>query len=435
MLFYAEKNHCLYACQSSWDDKATVMRIPVGAAGHVDGEHYPTNYTPRKMQSLAYKAEMLDLDREIEVDDVAYRLDLQNLRIKHLAQAAKTTAATSGKAAKGQLSWQTFKKFTILGDLAYAWYELSEQATDWQRLRPYEIPRDINAENGWTCPECGAVNDANSGECDCGTTYDGPVGEIETRPDDSAPGEQESGETLEGEILPPEEEPTSAVQKATTGTLSGLDKITAIIHDDLDEINQLEEQAVNRAIRVGIMQEMAKRLLPHGEFTAWREREFPLTIRMLQYYHLLALKRLAEVGLLKGHDKGTPMQIPLPRDLAGLTTDTLIPEKYSQQVFEWGGNAPASINEALARYGVKKLDYKRRGGDHGGGAASHERSMNRHQIELELAIDEWRQIIKQFRDFAIARNRSPLVPGPMLEEGMKSIKDCMRQVEQVIQKG
>ncbi len=427
MLFYAEKNHCLYACQSAWDDKSPVMRIPVGAAGHVDGEQYPTNYTPHKLQILACKAEMLDLDREIEVDDVAYRLDLENLRIKHLAQAAKTTRTTSGNAAKGQLSWQTFKKCTILGDLAYAWYELSEQATDWQRLRPYELPRDINAGNGWTCPECGAVNDADSAECDCGTTYDGPVGEMDTRPDDAAPGEQVSGETLEGEILPPCVETTTAVQKATTGSLLGISKITAIIHDDLAEIGHLEEQAVNRAIRIGIMQEMAKRLLPHGEFNKWREREFDKSIRTLKYYHLLALARLAEVGLLQGHDKATPMEIPLPRDLDRLTTDTLIPEKYSQQLFDWGDDAPGSINAAYDRYGVK-VGQKRRGGDHGGGAARARAAQNEAQNRIQIAGMIWNDIIRGLRKFVLEDHQHNYLQPADLVIGRQAILDVLKEL-------
>jgi len=416
MLFYAEKNHCLYACQSSWNDKSPVMRIPVGAAGHVDGEQYPTNYTPRKMHILASRAEMIDLNREINVMGIQYRLEISNLRIKHLAQAAKTTTTTSGKAAKGQLSWQTFQKFDLLGDLAYSWYELIGQSPDWRKIQnePYKDPRDINAGNGWTCPECGAVNDADSGECDCGTTYDGPGGE-------------ESGEPIEGEILPPCAETTTAVQKATTGSLLGISKITAIIHDDLAEIGHLEEQAVNRAIRIGIMQEMAKRLLPHGEFNKWREQEFDKSISTLKYYHLLALARLAEVGLLQGHDKATPMQIPLPRDLNGLTTDTLIPEKYSQQVFDWGDDAPGSINAAYERYGVK-VGQKRRGGDHGGGAARARAAQNEAQNRIQIAGMIWNDIIRGLRKFVLEEHQHNYLQPADLVIGRQAILDVLKEL-------
>jgi len=393
MLFYAEKNHCLYACQEAWNEAAPVVRIPVGAAGHVAGEQYPANYTVRQMHSLAERERMLDLDREIEVDAVTYRLDTQLLRIKHLAPAAKSTITDSGKAQKGQLSWQTYRKFEVLGDLAHAWYQLSEQAEDWQRLRPY----------------------------------------IDTLEDDhgrqSPAGGHESDETLEGEILPPET--TTAVQKGTTGALSGIGKITAIIHADLAEINQLEELAVNRAIRIGIMQEMAKRILPHGEFNKWREREFDTSLPTLKRYHLLALNRLTEVGLLQGHDEATPMQIPLPRDLAGVNADTLIPEKQRQMLFNWGDDTPGSINEALARYKVK-LGQKPRGGDHGGGAARARAAQNEAQNQIQIAGMIWNDIIRGLRKFVLEDHQHNYLQPADLVIGRQAILDVLKELPKAV---
>jgi hypothetical protein len=417
MLFYAEKNHCLYACQSAWNDESPVMRIPVGAAGHVDGEQYPTNYTPRKMHILASRAEMIDLNREINVMGIKYRLDMDNLRIKHLAQSAKSTATTSGKAQKGITSWQTFQKFDLLGDLAYSWYELIGQSPDWRKIQnePYKAPRDINAGNGWTCPDCGAMNDADSGECDCGTTYDGPAGE-------------ESGETLEGEILPPEDETTA---------LTVLPALPADISGHVERVLDYERTAqeamatfAENVVRCGFELLLLKKKVGHGKWLKFFEQNLArkgFQERHAQNYMQVATAVRAKLGgseaaatLLLGGEDGTEPpadhQFEVIRDTLADMTDA------------------RSWNQLMMDFGLLRSPVQR-GGDHGGGAASHERSKTRHQLELELAVDEWRQIIKHFRDFAIARNRSQLVPGPMLEEGMKSIKDCMRQVEQVIQKG
>ena len=389
MLFYAEKNHCLYACQSSWDDKATVMRIPVGAAGHVDGEQYPTNYTPRKMQVLATRAEMIDLDREINVQGTQYRLDLQNLRIKHLAQATKTTTTDSGKARKGQISWQTCQKFELLGDLAYSWYELVGQSPDWRKMQsePYIAPHGLD----------GALQ---------------------------IPDGEERAETVEGEILPPEVEPTAltVLPPAVAGRVASINAL----HDEIEE--HLAAFA-ERVVRCGLELLALKKEVGHGKFLKFFEQNLSrqrFQIRHAQNYMAVAQAVKAKIAgqeggmalLLNGEESGDggEAQFSAIRETLADMTDA---RSWQQLWMDFGLlRSPAP-----------------RGGDHGGGAASHERSMNRHQIELELAIDEWRQIIKQFRDFAIARNRSPLVPGPMLEEGMKSIKDCMRQVEQVIQKG
>jgi hypothetical protein len=402
MLFFAEKNNSLYVCQSSWDDASTVMRVPVGLAGHVEGEQYETKYNPRQMQVLATRAEMIDLDREINVQGVAYRLDLQNLRIKHLAQAAKSTATTSGKAHKGMLSWQTYRKFEILGDLAYAWYELIGQSPDWRKMQcePYVAPHDL----------------------------DGVLqipGDPATRPDDADPGIQESGATLEGEVLPPAAD-TPEVLPALPPAVAGRVASINALHDEIEEYLA---GFAERVVRCGLELLALKKEVGHGKFLKFFEQNLSrqrFQIRHAQNYMAVAQAVKAKIAgqeggmalLLNGEESGD----------GGEAQFTAIRETLADMT------DARSWQQLWMDFGLMRSPQQR-GGDHGGGAASHERSMNRHQIELELAIDEWRLIIKQFRDFAIARNRSQLVPGPMLEEGMKSIKDCMRQVEQVIQKG
>jgi len=190
MLFYCEKQHSLYVAQQDWDDAATVMRVPVGAAGHVDGEEYETEYTTRTMHILATRAEMIDLDHEINVEDVQYRLDLTGLRIKHLAQAKTTTTQRSGKAQKGLLSWQTFRRYDYVGDIAFAWYELIVKSPDWPTLRkqPYMAPHDL--DGALQMPDKPPAADADPSEQLSGTT------------NDSDPGLQASGATVDGDHLP-----------------------------------------------------------------------------------------------------------------------------------------------------------------------------------------------------------------------------------------
>jgi hypothetical protein len=257
MLFFNEHRMKLYACQNAWDDDAKVVQILTHK--HVDGEQYDTAYTPADMRYLADHEEMKDIDKEIVVQDVSYRLDLGGMRIKHLAQASKTTTTNSGKARKGQLSWQTFKKFEVLGDLAFAWFELGGML--WNKFPAYTY-KASPAADGWTCPECGAVNDANSGECDCGTTYDG---EIETMSGEPGPGIQESGETVEGELLPP------VKVKADAVAVVAPDAYAVRVGQLHEAAQQYANASVLCAAIAGAVMHQKKKSVKHGEFGDWIE--------------------------------------------------------------------------------------------------------------------------------------------------------------------
>jgi hypothetical protein len=76
-----------------------------------------------------------------------------------------------------------------------------------------------------------------------------------------------------------------------------------------------------------------------------------------------------------------------------------------------------------------------RGGDHGGGAASHARSLNNHEIELMNSLDQWNLIIRYFREFALSEKRAFNIPPATLEQGMASIRECCRVVDKIIAKG
>lgn len=270
---------------------------------------------------------------------------------------------------------------------------------------------------GWTCPDCGLLVAADFAECTCGTTYDGPMDAEETTPETPAL------EVLAPEVLPPEK--SLARQKATAVAFCGIEHITESIRANMTEIRKLEDDALNCAIRIGILQEMAKRVIPHGEFNAWREREFGKSLTTLKYYHVLALKRLAEVGLMQGTGKHTPMQLPMPADLSALDDETLIPEKYRQTIFDWGDDRPQSIRDALDRYGVK-VDAKPRGGDHGGGKAMHDLAKSQRINEMMYAQEQWRHIIEQFREFALKRKGFVHVPPDVLDSGLESVRECIR---------
>jgi len=173
MLFYDKKNETLFACLNAWDPRATMMRIQL-----CEGEALePTDTTFAAMQFnvTASRAGLIDIDKECIFEDVAYRLDLAGMRIKHLAppKSTKIVKRDGTPAMPGMLSWQTWKKFDALADMVDAWYQIISQSAVWDTLEPYNPPTKPN----------GAI--------------------IRQRPDDADPGEQESGETVEGELLPP----------------------------------------------------------------------------------------------------------------------------------------------------------------------------------------------------------------------------------------
>lgn len=232
-------------------------------------------------------------------------------------------------------------------------------------------------------------------------------------------------ENLITTVLPPESSKPARNQAALVG---GIESITATIREQLEEIRRLEDDALNRALLIGILQEMAKRIIPHGGFSAWREREFDKSRSLLRFYHLLAMRRLCEVGLMQGTGKHTPMQLPMPDDMSNLNVATVISAKHQQLIFDWGDDRPASIREALDRYRIK-LDPKRRGGDHGGGAAMKERAGRRSEIEAAESQEQWQHIVAELRDFALRRRRHFNVPPHILQGGIESINECLRQVE------
>jgi len=78
---------------------------------------------------------------------------------------------------------------------------------------------------------------------------------------------------------------------------------------------------------------------------------------------------------------------------------------------------------------------KRRGGDHGGGAARMTAAQARTRMELDHALEQWELIIQHMREFALRTHRRLLVPPERLEEGLKSIRDCIRAIEKTIEKG
>jgi len=284
--------------------------------------------------------------------------------------------------------------------------------------------------DGWTCPECGRNNDANSGECDCGTTYDGDIetisGTIETRPDDSAPGEQESGETLEGEILPPvavttpyaPDKISEQYRRAVSGTLEVLRFGAMLIEVDT---------SLTRETRKGCIQA--------GEtLKAWLDTNCP----EVNYKTAMRFKMLAEdMQRFCQIPAKLPVSLALPGPDGAVHLEDLPANVNAERV----GKIQQQVWEMVQGQSARQLmfqfrtDAAPRGGDHGGGLASHERSMTPNQFEKERAAEQWQLIVSMFREFALERKRELLVPPSSLEAGMKAIKDCIVHIETAIAKG
>lgn len=268
---------------------------------------------------------------------------------------------------------------------------------------------ETTTDAGWTCPDCGLLVAAEFAECACGTTYDGPM-----------------------EVLPPVATTAQAVatpyapdtiteqyRRAISGTLEILRFGAMLIEVDM---------SLTRETHKGGCFQTGETL------KAWLEEHCP----EVNYKTAMRFKSLAQ-GMQQYCQVPAklPLSLALPREDGGVHLDDL-PDvvnkdrvaKIQQQV--WDMVQGTSARQLMFEF---KTFAAPRGGDHGGGAASHERAKTRHTIELEMAIDEWNELILRFRDFTLVRKRANLVPAPLLEEGVKSINDGIRHIQQNLRKG
>jgi hypothetical protein len=441
MLFYSEKNHCLYVCQQDWDLNSHVMRVPVGAAGHVKGEQYKVTDTPRQIHIEAAKTGMIDLDCEINVMGIQYRLDLQNLRIKHLAQAVKTTSTTSGKARKGMLSWQTFQKFDLVGDLAYSWFELIGQSPAWRKLKPYVLPRDIKgddgepepgiAENGWTCPECGAVNDTDSAECACGTTNDAPMEPEEPTAEPAAVSVASDINALS--TLLPKRRISAQIchvefDAAFARSKESMPMLQAVTDTMQGLLITLDQGAAHIGLRVGICQEMAKQLIKHGEFEHWRAAIFGLAWdeRQLQYFHSLGRIFLQQNRHLLPNAK-SDRKLLTAEDIE---PETIMPLNLEGPAQEFIGDK--TLADLLHDHGIKTRPTGRpRGGDHGGGAAMAAMALTPEAIKREHAREEWPELLSRLRAFIFTHRKLGYLDPTSLHEGRRAIQECIDEINKL----
>ncbi len=262
---------------------------------------------------------------------------------------------------------------------------------------------------GWTCPDCGEVNDADSGECSCGTTYDDPI---------------------EGEVLPPEN---------TTEAVT-----TPYAPDKISEQYRLAVSGTLEVLRFGAMlievdmsltRETHKGCIQNGEsLKAWLDTNCPdVNYKTAMRFKMLAedMQRFCQI----------PAKLPVSLALPGPDGAVHLEDLPANVNAERVGKIQQQVWEMVQGQSARQLmfqfrtDAAPRGGDHGGGAASHERAMTRNQMEMERAVEQWQLIVSMFREFALERKRELLVPPSSLVAGMKAIKDCIVHIETAIAKG
>ena len=282
--------------------------------------------------------------------------------------------------------------------------------------------------DGWTCPDCGAVNDANSGECDCGTTYDGPMDDAEPTPETPAlePAESvESAKVTSGSLLKkagPQIDPAFARDKESVPLLQG---VTDTIRELLDT---LDRGAAQIGLRVGICLEVAKQLVKHGEFEDWQMAVFggDWDERHLQRFHALGKTFLQKYRHLLPNAKSDRKLL----SAGDIEPETIIPPNLEGPAREFVGEK--TLADLLDEHGIKKRPTgKPRGGDHGGGAAMAAKALTPEDVKREAARSEWPELISKLRGFVFTHQKLGYLDPTSLHEGRKAIEQCVDEINKL----
>ena len=271
-------------------------------------------------------------------------------------------------------------------------------------------------------------------------------GRIEQRPDDAAPGVQVPDETVNGEVLPPVLESASPAPQ---------DEYAERIVNLHVAAGQHASAAVFCAAAAGAVMLQRKKALGWGKgFTTWKESLMLPDGRKLA--PTTADRYMALAKELETRIKTIPTNSPLWGNL--LPPGSGSEDSANSQLVANSPTGQVSMLELLASYDPATVSELRRqaitealqevtnersltqlyfawgivkpptprGGDHGGGAAMHERSKHSNQLEILNAHEQWQLIIQYFREFSLQKKRYVHVPPAAIEAGLESIRECIR---------
>jgi hypothetical protein len=260
----------------------------------------------------------------------------------------------------------------------------------------------------------------------------------EERPNDAAPGEQISGETLDCEILPPAGDETEAVEKAAaapyapaiiteqykraiSGTLEVLRFGAMLIEVELNLTREILIGRGRGRPTDGTLKEWLEENCPEVNYkTAMR---FKMLTQDMQKYCQIPAKLPVSLAL-PGPDGAVHLD-DLPANVNAARVG-----KIQQQV--WDMIQGKSARQLMFQF---RTDAAPRGGDHGGGAAYSEQQQQRRANPTPLAIEEWQHLVTQFRDWVLGRKTHVHVPPAILRTGLQALNDAIKAVEDIIQKG
>lgn len=279
---------------------------------------------------------------------------------------------------------------------------MSKQAN---KTRPAATTTKEKPAAGWTCPDCGLINDFCFGECSCGTTYDDPVVEEEL---------------IVGEVLPPETTTLAVVPALAPDVAVRVEAINAL-HDEIEE--HLAAFA-ERVVRCGLELLELKKQVGHGKWEKFFEQNISrqrFQLRNAQKYMEVAKAVKAKIAgkeggmemLLSGEESGDDGadQFDVIRDTLADMTDA---RSWQQLWMDFGLLRPKM----------------QRGGNHGGGAARAALAQFKPSpMELEAMVsqEQWKTIVMQLREFA-QNHRHVHIDEPTLTTGIASIKDCLKMI-------
>jgi hypothetical protein len=290
-----------------------------------------------------------------------------------------------------------------------------------KKVKPVETTQPAD---GWICPACGLQVDSCFGKCGCGT-----AAPTETAMEVLAPEVLPPENTQDGQMSPvrhldeaaqainPENTPDGQMSKNWT-----FEQAAAAINAEYIRWKHHDRETNLCMLRMGIVMELVIAELPHGQWEKWREANISVSRSHTYNFRAVAQKFMIQKKL--GIDKAKAL-------LVADDTVTDDGESFQQLAFDFIGDK--SQSELFEMCG--KLRAAPRGGDHGGGAASHRDAQIRHRLELDQSLDEWNHLIQTFRNFALRTHHYTLVPPPVLNEGLKSIRDCIVKIERIIAKG
>jgi len=273
MIYYDKKNQrSVYA--DGFEPDSPVILV------ECDGSRHTADFNAGRLPILAYKADLIDISGEIEIKGTAYRLDLEEQRIRHLT--TQTKKGTAGTPAKNAKSWKLYKKYKSKVECAFAWQLLCITSPGWKDRKPVEAPpmQDVPEPdaNSWACPECGTFNDPSDAECSkCGLVNDEPVVD----------------DDLMKEAMTPE-----VVSQASAGDEYA--ERVAMLHTAAE---QHASASVLCAAMAGAVMIQKKKAGKHGEFLPWLNKLIlpdgrRIAVRTCQNYMKLAEQMATRIKAL-----------------------------------------------------------------------------------------------------------------------------------------